>query len=351
MQIKKILIIRFRRVGDAILSSSLCSSLRKSFPNAQIHYVLNENIAPLFDHHPDIDRVITFSESEMKTVAIYRAKVKSIMQEGNYDVIIDTRSTLKTLLFALYSLKTKYRIGRKKAYNIGLHNYRIDTYFDGQRDTVDLTLDLLNPLAKKYKIFKDPNFRLCVTNHEKASFAQYMQAKGIDFAKPVVVCAVATRVETKAWAKYKMADVLRRILQKYPNVQLIFNYAGERELKVATELYEDLDKDPRIFINIEAKNLRELPAMLANASFYVGNEGGPRHMMQALGGASFAIYPPNVPKKEWLPNQSETTQGIELADIYPKASVDDSLTFEQKMGLINVESVWNALDKMLEKQL
>ena len=39
MQIKKVLVIRFRRVGDATLSSVICTSLRKSFPEAEIHYV------------------------------------------------------------------------------------------------------------------------------------------------------------------------------------------------------------------------------------------------------------------------------------------------------------------------
>ena len=64
-QIDKILVIRFRRVGDAVLSSVLCSSLKQSFPQATIDYVLNEGIAPLFEKHPDIDHIIPFKESEM----------------------------------------------------------------------------------------------------------------------------------------------------------------------------------------------------------------------------------------------------------------------------------------------
>lgn len=351
MPINRILIIRFRRVGDAILSSALCTSLRKSFPQAQIHYVLNENIAPLFAHHPDIDKVITFSDSDMQTSEIYRQKVKAVVKEGNYDVIIDTRSTIKTLLFSLFSLKSKYRIGRKKSYNLFLQNYRVDNYYDGERNTVELTLDLLNPLSKAFNIQKDPNFRLVVTDEEKSSFRSYMEQSGIDFSKKVMVCAVATRVDGKAWAKDKMTAILARILDKYPHTQLIFNYAGDKEKAFATDIYKALNNDRRVFIDIEAKNLRELPSMLANADFFFGNEGGPRHIMQALGGASFAIYPPNVIKREWLPNPSELNQGIELADIYPQKSKDDSLNFGQKMDLINVESVWKALDIMLAKYL
>ena len=64
MSVKKVLVIRFRRIGDAVLSVVICSSIRKSFPEAEIHYVLNDHIAPLFENHPDIDKIITFSDEE-----------------------------------------------------------------------------------------------------------------------------------------------------------------------------------------------------------------------------------------------------------------------------------------------
>ena len=44
----KILVIRFRQMGDAILATPLLSTLRANFPDAQIDFVLNERIAPLF---------------------------------------------------------------------------------------------------------------------------------------------------------------------------------------------------------------------------------------------------------------------------------------------------------------
>lgn len=47
--IKRILIIRFRQIGDSILAVALCSTLKKSFPDAEIHFVLNKNIAPLYE--------------------------------------------------------------------------------------------------------------------------------------------------------------------------------------------------------------------------------------------------------------------------------------------------------------
>lgn len=100
--VNKILVIRFRRVGDSVLATALCRSLKESFPQAEIHFILNENISPLYLNHPDIDKVITFSDKENHGMA-YIKKVWKTVHATNYDVIIDMRSTLSRHYLFLYS--------------------------------------------------------------------------------------------------------------------------------------------------------------------------------------------------------------------------------------------------------
>jgi len=66
-----ILVIRFRQMGDAILATALLNTLRLNFPEAQIHFVLNERIAPLFKGHPSVDRFITFTDNERHHALTY----------------------------------------------------------------------------------------------------------------------------------------------------------------------------------------------------------------------------------------------------------------------------------------
>lgn len=346
----KVLIIRFRRVGDAVISSSLCTSLKHTFPDSEIHYVLNESIAPLFENHPDIDKVIAFSDDDMHNFVRYVKKVKQIVSEEKYDIIIDTRSTVKTMFFPLFSLRTPFRIGRKKMYNPFIHNFRVDNKFKGDKDNVELTLSLLDPLERSFQLQKENMFRLYFTEEEKLNFANYMQQQGVDLSKPIITCAVTARLEHKIWAVEKMKDILGRILDKY-DVQLVFNYGGDKEKAFAERLHSEMNNHDRIFVNIEAKSLRELIAMLANSTFFFGNEGGPRHISQALDVPSFAIYPPGIPKDNWLPNKSERYQGIELFDIDPALSNAEGVSYEEKFRKIDVDSVWGKLDPMLEKFL
>ena len=346
-EINKIIVLRFRRIGDAVISTVLCSSLKKSFPKAEIHYVLNENIAPLFENHPDIDKIIRFSNEDMKSLLAYTAKVKRIMKEGEYTVIVDTRSTINTLWFSFFSMKTPYRIGEKKAYNLILHNYR--TCVDGVTDEVTKTLMLLKPLESLFNIQYVRTFKLYVTDMERENLRIKLTVGGIDFSRPVIICAVATRLKHKIWNPDKMKSVLWKIIKKY-NAQLIFNFGGDDEKNIARMFHREMEYHPDIFTNIEVNTLRELAAMFTLSDFFFGNEGGPRHIAQALNIPGFAIYPPETPKTEWLPNASERFQGIEPADVSLQASKKD-LSFSEKFDLITIDVVWERLDPMLEKFL
>lgn len=346
--IRKILIIRFRRVGDAVLSSVLCSSLRRSFPEAEIHYVLNSGIAPLFEGHSDIDKLITFSDHDQSSLVRYLCKVWRTVRSEHYDLIIDTRSTVKTLPFSLCSLRSPWRIGRRKAYNALLHTHRIPI---GYQDEVTNTLRLLEPLERAYPMTLVRDFRLYTTDGEREHFIAKMRQHGIDLHRPIMLCTVTARLVHKVWSRDKMVETLRRVLMRYPEVQLVFNYAGERERANAYEIYEALGCDERIFIELEATSLREMLALLSCTTFMFGNEGGPRHIAQAMGVPCYAIYPPKTSKHVWLPNPSERVQGIELRDLDPQAADSEELSFAEKFDRITVDAVWAGLRPMLDSSL
>ena len=343
--VNKILVIRFRRIGDAVLSSAICSSLKQSFPAAEIHYVLNENIAPLFENHPDIDKLITFSDTENNNIAKYLSKVWRIMHSNQYDMIVDCRSTIKTLFFSLFSMSTPYRLGISKKYNL-LSNHTIHT--NDYESNVDRMVALLHPIQKELNLKLTKNFRLEITKEEQNNFRIYMTQGGIDFSKHVIVCTIAARIPHKIWNTDYMAEVLLQIIKKY-DAQLVFNYVGD-EFSVAKSVKEKMGNPSDVFLNIEAKSLRELGALLKNADFFFGNEGGPRHISQALDIPSYAIYPPGIAKKEWLPNASEKFQGIEPGDVLSNTELL-TLNYLDTFNSMTPEIIYVKLFAMLDVYL
>ena len=348
MRVRKVLVIRFRRIGDAVLSVVICSTIRKSFPEAEIHYVVNDYLEPLFQDHPDVDRVITFSSRENDHFFTYVKKVFRLMREEHYDVLIDTRSTLKTLWFSILSPGTKYRIGTRKYYNLFFHNYRIRNHQNESLDEVSRNLLLVKPLEKEAPLVYDADFRLQVTEGEKEEFKRYMLEQGIDFSRLVILCTPFTRVVDKKWDIRKMKEVLSRLVWKY-DAQLIFNYSKEEKAD-ALSLFDEMGQDKHIFVNVEADTLRKLVAMISLSDFFFGNEGGPRHIAQACGVPGLAIYPPWVNMQKWLPSRDERYQGVSPLDFMPE-SERGMLSDKEIFDRLTEDQVWGRLDSMLRKMM
>ena len=307
----KILVVRFRQMGDAILATPLLSTLKKSFPNAQIDFVLNERIAPLFEGHPAIHRLITFSDAERHSFLTYIRKVWRIVHQTRYDVIIDMRSTVNTMPFALFSLRSRWRIGIRKPYTCGIFNHRVEGCEDDE-SMITHNLKLIEPLAPSVV---DRNLSLSITEQEKDGFHTYMQQEGIDFSRPVMLVGVTAKLENKTWPEDRMTEILRRFIMTFPQWQLIFNYAPGREAENAKRIFGHLQCPKNTFLNVAAKSPRQLAAMAANCTAYFGNEGGGRHIVHAMGKPSLVICSPLASKTTWLPQDTDiVAQGIDAKD-------------------------------------
>ncbi len=348
--VKHILVIRFRRVGDSVLSTALCSSLKQTFPAARIDFVINKGIHTLYENHPDIDRLFIFDDRENHSMPLYLKKVWRIVHDTHYDVIIDMRTTFKTLFFSLFSLHTPFRIGRRKPYSAGILTHRLDHLVDTSVDRVRQNLLLMEPLAALAPLHRTEVFRLYVTDERRERFRCYMEQQGIDFSRPVVMATVTARLVYKVWDKERMKEILRRMIADF-DTQIIFNFAGaEREM--ALQYQHELGDDPHIFTQVEARSLPDLCALLTHCDFFFGNEGGPRHIAQALGIPSYAIFPPNIWKGVWLPGRDDRYQGISPDDFMPYAEQKAAgMDYAARFNLVTVDRVWAGLRPMLQRFL
>ena len=340
----KILVVRFKQIGDSILASPICNSLKQTFPDAEIDYVLYEHVAPLFKNHKYIDNVITISEKEQKNWFKYLAKVWKVTRK-KYDIIIDIMSTPKSEMFTLFGIGAKYRIGRTKKGRGYTYTHKIDEPTDA-KNKVDKFLRMLKPLEKEYKIVYDPNFTITITPEEKAYLREKMVKAGVDFSKPVFACAVTTRVPFKIYPIDCMVKVINTLLDDLKDIQILFYYSPDQKPFIKDVHENMLGNNKRVFSNIETASIRELAMLLDNCDLYFGNEGGPRHLAQALDIPSFAIYFPESDKKEWLPYTNDKHQGVissEMADSF------EGMTRDEIYRLITPEYVVEQVEDLYNK--
>lgn len=345
----KILVVRFKRIGDAILGLPLCHSLKLTFPNAEVDYVLYEEMAHLFFGHPYVDNVISINERDRKNIFRYLKKVREITRK-KYDIVIDIMSTPKSELFCLFSLDSAYRIGR---YN----KNRGFTYTHKQKEPESLNKvdkflkQLLSPLeADGYKLKLDYDFKFSAEAKEKEKYKKLMQEAGVDFSKKVVAFSIYSRVKSKIYPMERMKEVVKYIIDKY-DAQVIFFYSKDQKDAIQ-KIHKEMGNHKNIFSTIETPTIKDLVPLFENCDYFIGNEGGGRHLAQAVGLASLGIYHPNSDLKEWLPFPSNKNMGIISDDTLSYHSISKenykNLSHEEKWYLIEPKMIMDLVDKLFE---
>lgn len=343
----KILVVRFRQMGDAILTTVVLNSLKKSFPECSIDFVLNDKICPLFEGHPSINKLIPFSEEERHSFFKYIKKVWHIVHATHYDVIIDMRSTMNTILFALLSPCSKYRIGLRKSYCKPAFNNLVERCRADQ-SMIEHNLLMIKPLEKEGKLVFDNHFTLFITEEYQKAYDQYLLSQGIDLNKPILLAGVTAKLNYKTWNEDRMAWTIQQFIKEYPDVQIIFNYAPGKEKENAYRMYAKLGKPQQVHFKVEAKSQRELVALSNRVTMYFGNEGGGRHIVHACGKPSYVIVAPTTDKKVWLPKNDIPTDGIAYTDLVGEQDVS-TLDRVAKYNLITQEDVWKRWSKFIKQ--
>src|SRR5262249_34172852 len=59
---RRVLVVVPRRIGDVLLATPLIRSLRRAWPQAQLHVLVFEGTQGVIAANPDIDRIITVTE-------------------------------------------------------------------------------------------------------------------------------------------------------------------------------------------------------------------------------------------------------------------------------------------------
>src|SRR5947207_8879876 len=82
-QVRRVLVVRLRSIGDTVLTTPSLFALRRFLPNAQIDILLEDWVAPVLEGSDLVDRVITIA-CEGKSA---RARVARDLRAAHYDVV------------------------------------------------------------------------------------------------------------------------------------------------------------------------------------------------------------------------------------------------------------------------
>ena len=114
MELKQILVIQNKRIGDVLISSVIANNIKKVFPNSHVTYFVYDYTVGVLENNPNIDRIISVQEKVLKK-PLELFKMMRYISTQKYAIIFDPYSKLQSRLICLYS-KAPFRIGQKRAH-------------------------------------------------------------------------------------------------------------------------------------------------------------------------------------------------------------------------------------------
>jgi predicted lipopolysaccharide heptosyltransferase III len=279
--VRSVLLIRLRSIGDTVLTTPSLYALKRFLPNARIDILLEDWVAPVLEGFPYVDNVLTLGRSS--TVA--RARMMRQLRSLRYDVVYNLHGGTTATLLTRASGATR---------RVGLETYQYSRLYTHlapsplllwkrqQTHSVEQQLALLGwtgvPVSDR------PRTQLAVVDHAAKSVAARLREAGWDEKSPLALIHPAAAFATKQWAPEKFARVADDLAGRGFTVVVI---TAPAEAHVATQLKHCSSARMISFTDL---SLPEVTALAARARLFVGNDSGIAHMAAAVGLPAVVIF-------------------------------------------------------------
>ena len=331
-EIKKILVIKLRAIGDVLLSTPVLKNLRHNFKDAEIDFLTEPPSREIIEGNPYVDNLIIFDRGDKSLGRFLNLRCK------NYDLVIDLfcnpRSALMTFISgARYRVGYAFR-GRGYAYNIKLKP-REEVHHN-----VEFNLDALRALGLEI-IDENPYLPI---DESAENFAEKFFNEN-DLKNKLTVALIPTGTwETKRWGLEKFAELGDIVAENF-NAKILIIWGNEKEFEEAKKLLSFMTTKPII---LPRTSLKQLGAILKRCSFTIANDSGPMHISAVVGTPTLGIFGPTNPhaqgpfgeKHLWVRNEEIDCLGCNLT----KCPIGNKCMSELK-----VETVYSAFLKLVEK--
>jgi len=280
-------------IGDVLTSSILFEALRKQFPKAELHYLINTHTYPVVQNNPDIDRFILYSKEHS-----FGKLAKEIKAE-NYNVVIDVLSNIKTAILTGVS-GAKIRISYDKVYTRPVSTDVFSRNMEAKTiagSAIEKRLRLLSAISNDFPAEIKP--KIYLKENEILEAKNTLKASKIDFDKTLFMIGALGSNEKKTYPLPFFAKVLDHIV-KETQANLLLNYIPNQKVQVK-KLFDfcNAATQKNIFLNIYGNSLREFLALTYHCDALIGNEGGAINMAKALEVPTFSIFSPSLNKDNW----------------------------------------------------
>ena len=294
----RILIIKLSAIGDVVQSLAVLNSIKHSFPDAHVSWVVAEAAYPILADHPMLEDVFLFPRRRwgaMSSNLFAWPKLlsevlsfSSLLRQKEYDIVLDMQGLLRSGLLCMVT-----RSGRK----IG---------FDGSREMsshfLNEKLPPYNPdehaVSRYMKIASylgadtsNIEFPLPIRDGDRAQVMKWLDAAGIAPDRAIAF-NVGASWTTKQWPPEAFSRLVKDCYEKLGLFPVLTG--GPGDVNIASRIESNIHDVP--VLNLVAKtSLLELAALFEALPVVVTSDSGPMHIAMASGTRVVAIFGPTAP--------------------------------------------------------
>lgn len=279
--VRSVLIIRLRSIGDTVLTTPSLYALKRFLPHARLDILLEDWVAPVLEGFSCVDNIITLKRGS----AASRARVAHQLRSLRYDVAYNFHGgTTATLLTRASGAKR--RVGYSTYQYSRLYTHLAPSplllWKRDKTHSVEQQLALLGWTG--VPVTDRPPTQLAVTEHAAANVAARLKSAGLNEHRPFAIIHPAAAFATKQWATEKFARVAEYLAARELAVVVL---TAPNQTRLAEQLKENSAAPVITFTDL---SLPEVTALAAQACLFVGNDSGIAHIAAAVGLAAVVIF-------------------------------------------------------------
>ena len=304
-EIRKILVVKLDHIGDCIIAFPALRRLQQCFPDARITVLTSRASLSVWAMEPSVAETIEFdffharsAMGELKLSEQDWQKLSHRLLPEQFDLAVDLRKHPETRT-VLQHTGARYLAGFDHRNLFAWLDVAIDwggdqAFARKRQHTADDLVNLIDAIAAAC----EDGRQLIATAPGDLPPAL---ARRLDkMAEGPLICVHPTAGNAmKQWPVEYFASVLDRLVEADDARIILIGAPGEEA--VADELLGRLRRPEAVTSLFGKVPLADLPALLARASLFLGNDSGPKHIAAGLGIPTVGIHSGTVDVREWGP--------------------------------------------------
>lgn len=294
----RILFIRLRNLGEAVLDTANLRALKNWRPDLQITTLVEAIYTDLYLADPEIEAIpLTRGSRDKRSSLVSRLAVINEIRKRKFTAVVNLHGgpTSAQLTFASGA---KYRIGAAHFRNGYAYNLRVPPSEEilGRKNlhTVEYQfgwfkwLGLPNEIPASTKLFVD--------SEKRRNIQEKLAKAGLDLSKPYAVLAPTNEFYTKRWMPERYAALAENLIERGLQVTLTGAQTPEQIAQVESVRAATSQK----LFSLTSLSIGELVAVIADAKLFVGNDSGPAHIASAVTTPTVVLFGP-ASAERWRP--------------------------------------------------